>query len=570
MLADHFFAISHENDDFKELLYQRTLICHWLAVLFFSIFSVLDFVCCREHFGLFFIYRMVFVVTVVGFINILSIPAFKKYGLYFIYVGMLLGGFFISLMAARMGGFYSGYYVGILLMLAGTLSVLPLKVSQVILIGLSMYLVYVLTILISTGDMEPTHLASMLNNSFFFLGLIGITAVQSYDEFQTLLKSIRAKTSLKSIRGELTNYTGGLESLVQKRLEELEETDLKYQDLYNSISDLIVLIDEKGVIKKINEHSIVILGFRPMQLEERLIADFIYEEDESCTASMLIEQLNKENRIEGIQLQLQNSSGQILDTELSANRFFIENKMHFQLVIRDISVTKAMEMQLLDSERLLDNSRQAAIFGLARLAECRDDDTGAHLNRIRLYTGILIHELVNLPELKDIITGDFIEGLLRSSVLHDIGKVGTPDAILLKPGRLTEEEFEEMKRHCEYGSEILADAESGEEGVTFLHLAMEIARHHHERWNGKGYPDGLAGEDIPFAARVVSLADVYDALTSTRVYKAAYTHEEAKELIIRERGAQFDPMVVDAFLRTELEFKESRMGLLLDHKQQFI
>ncbi|BHH82031.1 HD-GYP domain-containing protein [Desulforhopalus sp. 52FAK] len=556
--------------DLKELFYQRTLVCLWLAVVFFSIFSVLDFVCCRDHFGLFFMFRMVYVVTILGFINILSLPGCKKYAPHLIYGAMVLGGFSISLMTVHLGGFYSGYYVGILLMIAGTLSVLPLKIPQVLFIGLSMYVIYVFTVLLGTGDMNSEHLVSMLNNSFFFLALIGITVAQSYDDFQTLLRSIRAKTSLKSIRGELTNYTGGLEKMVQKRLEELEETDLKYQDLYNSISDLIVLTDEKGKIKKINEHCVVILGFSPEQLEDRFIADFIYEEDDSCTASLLIEQLKKENRIEGIQLQVQNSSSQILDIELSANRFYIENKTHFQFVIRDISVPKAMEMHLLDSERLLDSSRQAAIFGLARLAECRDDDTGAHLNRIRLYTGILIHELANLPELKKIISGDFIENLLRSSVLHDIGKVGTPDAILLKPGRLTDEEFEEMKRHTEYGSEILADAEAGGEGVTFLHLAMEIARHHHERWNGSGYPDGLAGEDIPFAARVVSLADVYDALTSTRVYKAAYTHEEAKELIIRERGAQFDPMVVDAFLRVELDFKESRMGLLLDYKQPSI
>jgi len=128
---------------------------------------------------------------------------------------------------------------------------------------------------------------------------------------------------------------------------------------------------------------------------------------------------------------------------------------------------------------------------------------------------------------------------------------------------VTTEEFDVMKRHCQHGSDILASAEPGEEGISFLLLAKEIALHHHERWDGNGYPEGLAGDNIPFAARVVSLADVYDALTSTRVYKAAYRHEEAKELILKERGGQFDPTVVDAFLRKELEFKESRMQVLL-------
>lgn len=554
--------------DFKELFYQRTLICLWLAVVFFSIFAVLDFVCCRDHFGLFFMYRLVYVVTIVGFINILSLPAFKKYAPHLIYLAMILGGLAISLMTVHLGGFYSGYYVGILLMIAGTLSVLPLKIPQVVFVGLSMYLVYVLTVLLGTGNMEGSHLASMLNNSFFFFALIGITAVQSYDDLRTLVRSIRATNSLKSIKGELTNYTGGLESLVQKRMDDLEETDLRYKDLYNSIADLIILLDEQGVMKKINKHSIVTLGYPPEQLEGKRLADFIYEDESSCTASELIEELHEKKHVEGLQLQLQNSSSQILDVELSANGFYLEDAIHFQLVIRDISVNKAMEMQLLDSDRLIDSSRQAAIFGLARLAECRDDDTGAHLNRIRLYTGILIKELADLSEFSDIITHSFIEGILRSSVLHDIGKVGIPDAILLKPGRLTDDEFVEMKRHCQYGGEILAGAETEEAGISFLNLAQEIARYHHERWNGTGYPDGLAGENIPFAARVVALADVYDALTSTRVYKAAYTHEEAKDLIIRERGEHFDPVIVDAFLRREFDFKESRMKNLLQHSKQ--
>jgi len=563
MLATHSFPISPDNGEFKELFHKRTLICLWLAVVFFSIFAILDFVCCRDNFGLFFMYRMVYVVTVVGFINILSLPAYKKYAPHLIYAAMVLGGFSISLMITHMGGFYSGYYVGILLMIAGTLSVLPLKISQVIFIGLSMYLIYILTVLLGTGDMDSSHLAAMLNNSFFFLALIGITAAQSYDDFHVLLKAMRATKNLQSIRGELTNYTGGLEQLVQKRLKDLEETDLKYKDLYNSILDLIVLVDNKGVIQKINQHSVVTLGYSPEQLEGRLLTDFIYEDDEKVIARHIIEDLAKGGKVQGIQLQLQNRSGQVLDTELSANQIFIENSVYFQIVIRDISVTKAMELQLLDSERLIDTSRQAAIFGLARLAECRDDDTGAHLKRIRLYTSILIKELALLPEFAGVISDEFIESILRSSVLHDIGKVGISDAILLKPGRLTSEEYDIMKRHCQYGSDILAGAEPGEESISFLSLAKEIARHHHERWDGKGYPEGLAGDYIPFAARVVSLADVYDALTSIRVYKAAYKHEEAKELIIKERGGQFDPTVVDAFVRKELEFKESRMQILL-------
>lgn len=562
-------ALPFFKGDLKELFYRRTLICLWLAVIFFSLFTVLDFFACREHFGLFFMYRIVYVLAVIGFINILTLPKCKKYAPHLIYAGMVLGGLAISLMTVQLGGFYSGYYVGILLMIAGALSVLPLRVSEVIFIGMSMYVIYIVTVLLGTGNTSPDHLAAMLNNSFFFLSLVAITALQSHDDLLNLLKSIRASKSLQSIRRELTNYTGGLENLVLKRLQDLEESDVKYQDLYDSITDLVVLVDSRGVIKKINQHCVIMLGYGPQQLEEKYFSYFIHGGDrEKAQVGLVIAKLSLGEAMEGIQLQLENSSGQVLDTELSGNRVEVGEDVFFQFVIRDISATKAMEMQVLESERLIGTSRQAAILGLAKLAECRDDDTGAHLNRIRLYTDILIQHLATLPEYTAVITEGFIEDILRSSVLHDIGKVGTPDSILLKPGRLTKEEFEEMKNHCRYGSDILADTQKeGEEG-SFLMLAKDIARHHHERWDGKGYPDGLAKTDIPFAARVVALADVYDALTSTRVYKASYNHEEAKELIVKERGGQFDPAVVDAFLATEVEFKESRMQELLQESRK--
>jgi len=222
-----------------------------------------------------------------------------------------------------------------------------------------------------------------------------------------------------------------------------------------------------------------------------------------------------------------------------------------------------MERQVLESNQLIDTSRQAAIFGLARLAECRDDGTGAHLLRIREYTRILATELAEIPDLQHIVTRHFIEDLCLSSVLHDIGKVGIADAILLKPERLTEAEFETMKRHCEYGSIALSSAEKDSESLHFLRMGQEITRFHHERWDGSGYPSGLAGIEIPLSARIVALADVYDALTSSRSYKPAYNHEQARMLIVKESGSRFDPTIVNAFLRREQEFKASRKNLLL-------
>ena len=200
-------------------------------------------------------------------------------------------------------------------------------------------------------------------------------------------------------------------------------------------------------------------------------------------------------------------------------------------------------------------ARMATILALAKLAEYRDDDTGIHLERMREYAKIIAEEMAKKPNYIGYITKEYIDDIYHSSILHDIGKVGIPDAILLKPGKLTPEEFELMKTHSTLGGDVLTVIDAGIEGQTFLTLAKEIAYYHHERWNGTGYPKGLSGENIPLSARIVALPDVYDALTSKRVYKKIISHEKAREIIINEKGKHFDPDVVDSFLAREDDFK---------------
>ena len=192
-------------------------------------------------------------------------------------------------------------------------------------------------------------------------------------------------------------------------------------------------------------------------------------------------------------------------------------------------------------------TRDLTVFALAELAESRDLDTGLHLERIRGYSQLLAHELQRTGPYTDLIDEQFLEDLYRSAPLHDIGKVGIPDAILLKPGRLTPEEFDVMKRHSLIGAETLENVVRHSGSGGFLKMAAEIARYHHERFNGAGYPDGLRGRAIPLAARIVALADVWDALTTARVYKPAYDADKAREIILSETGQHFDPAIVDAF-----------------------
>lgn len=214
-----------------------------------------------------------------------------------------------------------------------------------------------------------------------------------------------------------------------------------------------------------------------------------------------------------------------------------------------------LQVRLRAAERIVSlESRDLLIFSLAKLAEWRDSETGAHLERMREYSRMLAHQLSLTPKYRDVIDADYIRTIFITSPLHDIGKVGIPDQILLKPGRLTPEEYDVMKQHAMIGCNTLDAALQGHPSAGYLRLARDIARSHHERYDGTGYPDGLAGEDIPLCGRIVAVADVYDALTTKRVYKDAFPHETAREIILEGSGAHFDPDVVQAFLDREQDF----------------
>lgn len=199
-------------------------------------------------------------------------------------------------------------------------------------------------------------------------------------------------------------------------------------------------------------------------------------------------------------------------------------------------------------------TRDMTIFVLAKLAESRDPETGEHLERVRNYCRVIAshvqHDTKHCPQ----VDPEYIELLYQTSPLHDIGKVAIPDHILLKPGPLTREEFEIMKTHTTHGAETLDAALEKYPGTRFLEMARDIALSHHERYDGRGYPRALVGDAIPLSARIMSLADVYDALTSRRVYKEPFSHRRAMTMITEEAGTQFDPIIVEAFIAREQEF----------------
>jgi response regulator RpfG family c-di-GMP phosphodiesterase len=235
-----------------------------------------------------------------------------------------------------------------------------------------------------------------------------------------------------------------------------------------------------------------------------------------------------------------------------------EELVAYTITEKDLTERVKLERKLQDSVAQLKETQAATIVGFATFTEYRDKDTGIHLQRVREYTKVLALSLRGRKDYATYITDRYVEDLSLSAVLHDVGKVHIDLALLHKNGKLTEEEFERVKEHARLGGDALGDLDRSIKRESFLTLGKEIAYYHHERWDGKGYPKGLAGTDIPLSARIVALADVYDALTSDRPYRKAMSHEEAHALIVEGRGTQFDPDIVDAFLENEEAFRSIR------------
>jgi putative two-component system response regulator len=237
---------------------------------------------------------------------------------------------------------------------------------------------------------------------------------------------------------------------------------------------------------------------------------------------------------------------------------------HLQLnTVRDVlrQFNDKLKERVAQQVEEINKSQLAMIFALAKLSHTRDDDTGMHLERVQHLCRLLSTALSKTPAFEHEITPDFIETIFHASPLHDLGKVGIKDAILLKPGRLTDEEFEIMKTHTTIGAATLASVQRQYPKNEFVNMGIEIAKCHHEKWDGSGYPSGLSGTDIPLSARTMALVDVYDALRSRRPYKKPFSHEKSKDIIIKGSGSHFDPRIVEQFVKMEKAFEETHASL---------
>jgi len=316
-------------------------------------------------------------------------------------------------------------------------------------------------------------------------------------------------------------------------------------------------------IKQLIDGEIDLLNIEDLglYLKSHKMHDVFGEINRNGINSILAVSLVLKNQIRGIIFFLSSHKSFFKDHHITFVRSIVGQ---IALSVQRAELLKEIENHSRNLEKMVSQrteevlkTQRATIFALSSLADARDSETGDHLERIRNYS-VLLMQLYRLDEDHPEINARLLRDLYDSSVLHDIGKVGIPDYILLKRGFLTEDEFEIMKKHPVIGYDALREASVDLGSDFFLNMAMDIILYHHERWDGKGYPYGLKGEDIPLSARIVSIADVYDALTSKRPYKEAFTHEKAIDIMSNEDG-KYDPELFNLFLKNAEKFNKIRL-----------
>jgi len=243
---------------------------------------------------------------------------------------------------------------------------------------------------------------------------------------------------------------------------------------------------------------------------------------------------------------------------------FISKPFSQPVLIKRIEAHIETDKLIKDSQAAVRQTHNATISVLADMVENRDKVTGGHIERTQIYLEILVNKLLSAGVYASEMASWDLSLLLPSAQLHDVGKIAISDIILNKPGKLTDEEFKEIQMHCSYGESIIEQIIVKTRDDVFLHHAKMFAAYHHEKWNGRGYPRGLAGEDIPLQGRIMAIADVYDALVCERPYKKPFPHEKAVEIIKNDSGTHFDPKIVDAFLEIADEFNSPQVKTLIN------
>ena len=396
-----------------------------------------------------------------------------------------------------------------------------------------------------------------------------------YTKNGVIKRVLDSSWAIKSPKGIVTGYSTQFKDITYlKNIEsKLMISERNFTILFDTILSSIIIVDIDGHILNFNSAAEKIYGYTWEEIVgERF--DSIFRTDKKRPSLTKIMGLVDDNNGKYVETEVKrickNSSVKYTYAAYTAVKNTSNEIIAYSIVEKDLTERVKLERKLKESFDEIKETQSAAILGFAKLTEYRDKDTGKHLERIREYTRVMANILRKLPEYNDYITDEYIEDLSLSSILHDVGKVGIEDYILLKDGKLSSDEYKRIKDHSVMGGDALSSVEKKLNKESFLTLGKEVAYYHHEKWDGTGYPEGKKGAEIPLSARIVALADVYDALTSKRPYKDAYPHKDAVEIIKKEKGKQFDPDIVDVFLENHEVFLKIKMFVNFEENPETI
>lgn len=317
---------------------------------------------------------------------------------------------------------------------------------------------------------------------------------------------------------------------------------------YYKVSLLISGIQALKFLAK-NKPDLILLDIDMPDMDGYETLGKIRENSKLCDIPVILlaDLSNSENEVKEIESETVDFIIKPFIPQILLNRL----KMHIEFS----EYKNVLENKVHEKTEVIEHLQDVMMLSLAELVECRDENTGGHVKRTAEYVRILTEEIVETGLYSDILTENYIRDIVRSAPLHDVGKIGINDATLLKSGSLDEEEFEHMKNHAELGGQTIQKMINETNVESFLYIAKDMAHYHHEKWDGSGYPCGLKGEDIPISARIMAIADVYDALTTKRPYKDAFDHDVAVKIITDGKGKMFDPKIVDVFEEINYKFQ---------------
>ncbi len=544
--------------ELAELLHRRVSYILLVGMVFVLLFSFLDTYIAPHLSAEFFRYRL----ETFSLGGLLLLANHLDRGRRFPHVigcaGYLLITLFIVLLVVRTGGVRSPYWVGLPVIIITYTAIAPLTMHQTVICGTMAAVFYVLA-LYFFAPVPPESFLVLFNNLFFILCFIMIAAIQSCTEASAREREFVLRMEEDAAAGELARQADLLEEEVARRTREQMASEERYRLLLEQIADDVLLVNDDGEILHASPRFYRHMRLEPGSRERVSLLDFVAEPDRQRVRDGLLARLGRGESVVGFQVRLVGADGNQVDAEISGTLLKRNSQiLGQQLVVRDVSRRKLLEQELVRSLETVKMTETATILALARLSEHRDITPGKHLERIREYCTVLASELARSRQVMENIDDSYIYNLRQAVVLHDIGKVSIPDAILMKRGELTAEEQEICRRHTINGGDVIKAMEAQAEGSGFLAMAKSIAYFHHERWDGTGYPQGLKGKEIPLSSRIMAVADSYESMTSHTLYREVYTHRQAVEAIVLGAGYQYDPVVVEAFVARQRDFDRIR------------